>query len=270
MNDPAIKEVLMAEVFTDWRSWAGKQEVINENFILVSHSTLWVWTWKKLVENVWIKINRNKSMAMLYCAFTGCLVQKQKTLVQTAGVNFSFTNPSDYRLGRNKQRSHAWTAPDCLENSLTEKDLLSWWTASWLWAMCLAEKMADSILSCIRKSFARQLKEVILPLYSDVERTMWSVWSTSCLPREIRENTGANPTKWATKVIKTLEHQAYESLREAGPFILAERRLRGILPMYLNKLYKVQITDGRKLIKWVQTLECWALKRQMSRGTIYN
>lgn len=57
-----------------------------------------------------------------------------------------------------------WTAPDCLENSLKEKGLLPWWAASWLWAVCLAEKMTHSILSCIRESFASKLKEVILPL----------------------------------------------------------------------------------------------------------
>ncbi|KAK4826423.1 hypothetical protein QYF61_008956 [Mycteria americana] len=155
-----------------------------------------------------------------------------------------------------------------MENSFAEKDLgvLVDGKLNMNQQCALAEKKANSILGCIRKSVTSGSKDVILPLYSalfkpvpnkisvgyDSSRTreaLVSLYSALVRPhleycvqfwaphykRDIEVLERAQ--RRATKLVKGLEQKSYEErLRELGLFSLEKRRLRGDLIALYNYL----------------------------------
>jgi len=81
-------------------------------------------------------------------------------------------------LGRSSRMHQYRLGPDRLESSLAENDVgvLVDTTLNMSQQCTLAGKKANSLWGCIRRSVASRSREVILPLYSALERPHLKHW----------------------------------------------------------------------------------------------
>ena len=86
---------------------------------------------------------------------------------------------------------------DQLESSSAEKDLgvPTYNKMNMSPQHTVAAKKVNSLLGCIRQSVASKLREVSLPLYSDLVRHIWSAGSHSGLPSTGETWSGASTVK---------------------------------------------------------------------------
>lgn len=122
----------------------------------------------------------------------------------------------EYTLGTSEQ-----------ESSLAEKDLKDTkWNTSQQRALVLAEK-ANDILGCTGRSDVSRLREVILPLYSELVRLHLQhcvqIWAS--LYRELLDRVQQSAKKMFKEVLKHLFCE--KRFRELGLFNLEKSRLRG-------------------------------------------
>ncbi|PKU41791.1 hypothetical protein llap_7892 [Limosa lapponica baueri] len=119
---------------------------------------------------------------------------------------------------------------DLLESSSAEKDVGVLVDKLTISQQCtLVAKKSSGLLVYVQKRVANRSKEVILPLYSALERLHLEYCVQFCAPqskndRELLERV----QRRAMKIIKGQEHLSYkERLRDLCLFRLEKRRLRG-------------------------------------------
>ncbi|GAB0188408.1 mitochondrial enolase superfamily member 1 [Grus japonensis] len=132
-------------------------------------------------------------------------------------------NPKhDYRLGK-----------EWIESSPEEKDLgvLIDEKLSMSRQRALAAQKANRVLGCIKRGVTSRSREVVLPLYSTLERPHLEYCVQLWGPQYRRDMELLDQVqRRAMKMIRGLEHLSYEDrLREMGLFSLEKRRLWGDL-----------------------------------------